>query len=75
MTAVVIRRKGGGAGRTGEAEAVGCPHCDGSLTLHQPDVRRPERLLGVCDACKAWVLVGADRRVRLLIQWPVWPRA
>ena len=31
-----------------------CMSCDGSLDLHQPDPRFPDRLLGVCPNCQRW---------------------
>jgi hypothetical protein len=34
-----------------------CQDCAWSLTLHQPDSARPERLLGVCERCERWYLV------------------
>lgn len=37
---------------------LGCPLCAGCLGLHQPEPRRPDRLLGVCDACGSWVMVA-----------------
>lgn len=37
-----------------------CPRCPGSLEVHQPDVNHHERLLGTCNSCGAWVLLGLD---------------
>ena len=34
-----------------------CLACDGSLDLHQPDVRDPERVVGVCEVCGNWYLI------------------
>jgi hypothetical protein len=34
-----------------------CPHCGSTMTVHQPDLRHPERLLGVCEACASWCLM------------------
>jgi hypothetical protein len=39
--------------------AFRCPDCLGVLTLHQPDVESPDRLLGVCPDCRSWFLVEA----------------
>lgn len=35
-----------------------CEHCDGMLTLHQPDPDTPDELLGTCDLCQTWYFVG-----------------
>ncbi len=37
-----------------------CPDCARPLSLHQPDERLPERLLGTCRSCLAWFLVDGD---------------
>jgi len=34
-----------------------CLNCSSELSLHQPDVNSPERLLGVCEACNYWYLI------------------
>ncbi len=34
-----------------------CLNCSSDLTLHQPDMDTPERLLGVCESCKHWYLI------------------
>ncbi len=39
--------------RTMESEP-GCPHCDQSLNLHQPDESLPTQLLATCDSCFRW---------------------
>ena len=44
-----------------------CLACGDPLSIHQPDVNAPERLLGTCDACGAWHLVDADRGVTVLL--------
>jgi hypothetical protein len=31
-----------------------CEKCGAMLTLYQPDVDQPSRLLGTCDECKSW---------------------
>ncbi len=36
---------------------VRCPECEGTLILHQPDERNPDRLLGVCERCSDWFLM------------------
>jgi hypothetical protein len=37
------------------------------MELHQPDQQRPERMLGICQDCHAWTLigVGVDGQVKL----------
>ena len=40
--------------------AITCPKCEYSLTLHQPDPELPNRLLAICDECKAWFLTDSD---------------
>ncbi len=37
--------------------AAECLNCSSELTLHQPDMNTPERLLGVCESCKHWYLI------------------
>lgn len=44
-----------------------CLACGEPLTLHQPDVNAPERLLGTCDDCGAWHLIDTDRAVTVLL--------
>jgi hypothetical protein len=34
-----------------------CLRCQGTLDWSQPDLKAPDRLLGVCAACAAWHLV------------------
>ena len=34
-----------------------CLHCSSALSLHQPDLELPGRLLGVCEGCKRWFLI------------------
>ena len=36
--------------------ATCCPNCEAPLTLHQPDLELPDRLLATCDECKSWYL-------------------
>jgi hypothetical protein len=42
---------------------IGCPGCGTDIEVHQPDPRRPVRLLGVCPSCAAWYLIDAERGV------------
>jgi hypothetical protein len=37
-----------------------CSHCSLPLSLSQPDVDLPGRLLGICERCKRWYLVELD---------------
>ena len=41
------------------ASSVGanCLNCSWPLSLSQPDLNSPERLLGVCEQCKHWFLI------------------
>lgn len=41
--------------------AARCLNCASELTLHQPDMDLPERLLGICEACKYWYLIDLVR--------------
>jgi hypothetical protein len=34
-----------------------CLNCDLPLSLSQPDLRSPDRLLGVCEQCKYWFFI------------------
>jgi len=34
-----------------------CLNCSLPLSLSQPDLNSPERLLGVCEHCKHWFLI------------------
>jgi hypothetical protein len=34
-----------------------CPDCLGHIIIHQPDERRPDRLLATCESCSAWFLM------------------
>lgn len=36
-----------------------CLTCQVLLTIHQPDVNLPDRLLGTCPECRCWFLVDA----------------
>jgi hypothetical protein len=37
------------------------------LALHQPDLERPDRLLGICPECHLWTLVntGENGKIQL----------
>jgi len=34
-----------------------CLNCSAPLSLSQPDLASPDRLLGVCERCKHWFLI------------------
>jgi hypothetical protein len=34
-----------------------CLNCASPLSLSQPDLDMPERLLGICEQCKYWFLI------------------
>jgi hypothetical protein len=34
-----------------------CPACSKALSLSQPDVNTPDRLLGICEGCKRWYVI------------------
>jgi hypothetical protein len=34
-----------------------CLNCSSPLSLTQPDLKSPDRLLGVCEQCKHWFLI------------------
>jgi hypothetical protein len=48
-----------------------CFVCDGPLDLHQPDIRSPERVIGVCELCGNWYLIvlipGTDEAVMVAL--------
>jgi hypothetical protein len=46
--------------RFDDLSRVRCSRCQSSLDLHQPDVERPERLLGMCEDCRSWFLMAID---------------
>jgi hypothetical protein len=52
---------------------VSCPHCEGPLAVHQPDLERSERLLGVCKDCASWCLMELmpDEAACLVVPLPV----
>jgi hypothetical protein len=37
-----------------------CLACGEPLEFHQPDLDLPDRLLGICLACKVWFLIQLD---------------
>jgi hypothetical protein len=37
-----------------------CGACGAPLELHQPDADLPDRLLGICQVCKAWWLLDGE---------------
>ena len=45
-----------------------CPSCGCLLTLHQPDLELPDRLLATCDDCKSWYLTIPERGTLRSIQ-------
>ena len=47
-----------------------CQSCRSPLSLHQPDAEQPERLLGTCEACKAWYLIDAADKAMLPLPDP-----
>lgn len=47
---------------------VVCPDCHGHVVIHQPDERRPDRLLGTCESCFAWFLLTP--RAAVLLRLP-----
>ncbi len=49
------------------SNGLACPACKATMELHQPDQQRPERMLGICQDCHAWTLigVGVDGQVKL----------
>lgn len=55
----------------GSALEVECASCGAFLDLHQPDMGRPERLLGTCEACGDWYLIlPHDDRDTTLLRLP-----
>jgi hypothetical protein len=51
--------------RIGVSTAVECACCQGILEVHQPDLERPDRLLGTCAECGSWFLIDNEARVML----------
>ena len=51
-----------------------CPACDATLTIHQPDVGNPHRLLAncSCEECGIWfaLVVRPDQKVTYLVRLP-----
>jgi hypothetical protein len=46
---------------------VGCPNCQCELSVHQPDLELPDRMLGTCPECKSWYLMDWVEGVMLLM--------
>ncbi len=44
-----------------------CQGCDAPLSIHQPDLNAPERLLGTCGGCGSWYLIDCDRDIIVLL--------
>jgi hypothetical protein len=40
-----------------------CPGCHEPLAIHQPDLERPDLLLGICPECQGWFLIDATAGV------------
>ena len=40
-----------------EVVSTECPNCTSYLTLIQPDLALPNRLIGACEQCKHWYLI------------------
>jgi hypothetical protein len=53
-------------------DKVRCLHCSSALSLHQPDLETPGRLLGVCEPCKRWFLIDVliDLSGGLMVRLP-----
>ena len=49
-----------------------CVNCDVPLSLSQPDLSSPDRLLGVCEQCKHWFFIHLipDRTEGILCRLP-----
>jgi hypothetical protein len=49
-----------------------CSDCSLPLSLSQPDLDSPRRLLGICEQCKLWFLIDlmADQTEGLLCRLP-----
>ena len=45
------------------ASEVLCARCHSPMERHQPDLDRPERMLGTCADCGAWFLIDGEARV------------
>ena len=50
-------------GDLGDPPEIACPSCRTPLDLHQPDLRRPEHLMGTCPECGTWCLLNCQERV------------
>ncbi len=62
------------AGRWADLRDQACPACDAHLTITQPDVDKPHRLLATCscEECGIWfaLIVRPDQLVTYLIRLP-----
>ena len=38
-------------------DRLSCPMCGERVSLHQPDLDMPDRLLAICGACDAWAFL------------------
>lgn len=47
-----------------------CPECGADLVVHQPDLELPDRLLAVCEECKAWFLTSPELDSLILLPLP-----
>jgi hypothetical protein len=47
-----------------------CPRCHEPLAIHQPDVERPDSLLGVCRGCRTWFMI--DPTAAVMARLPHW---
>lgn len=54
----------------GVAGDLVCSSCDEELDIHQPDLNRPDRLLGTCTCCGTWYLIDDEARVMLALPDP-----
>src|SRR5690349_13359211 len=52
---------------TGDPSEVECPGCQNHLMIHQPEVKRPDRLLATCATCGAWSLIDAAAGLIVLL--------
>ena len=49
-----------------------CLNCSSPLSLSQPDLDMPDRLLGICEHCKNWFLIDivADQGEGTMVRLP-----
>jgi hypothetical protein len=43
-----------------------CSNCSVNLSLSQPDLYSPDRLIGVCERCKYWFLTRRSRNQKVV---------